>query len=177
MEHQHKLSSLLAFPVPTSTTHYTSNCPGLDNNIRRLTEPETGAPFFTGENFPNLHTLQLAQNKLYLFDSAPNDPSAPFTLDIRLPRLSALFLGGNSLTSLALYSIQLVPQTPTELSDDQIQVEEREPNREEIVKERDGSALGVLPELSVLNLRSNGLRDLDGLTLESVPRLQYLNLR
>ncbi|THD28769.1 Leucine-rich repeat-containing protein 23 [Fasciola hepatica] len=148
-----------------------------NNQIRRLTEPETGAPYFTEENFPRLHTLQLAQNKLYLVDSTPNDPNAPNTLDIRLPRLRALFLGGNSLTSLAVYSRQVIRQNTSELSDEKSLSDETEPVREEIVKERDQSALGVLPELSVLNLRCNGLHELDGLTLETVPKLQYLNLR
>ncbi|TPP60214.1 hypothetical protein FGIG_07027 [Fasciola gigantica] len=149
----------------------------VDNQIRRLTEPETGAPYFTEESFPRLHTLQLAQNKLYLVDSTPNDPNAPNTLDIRLPRLRALFLGGNSLTSLAVYSRQVIRQNASELSDEKSLSDEAEPVREEIVKERDQSALGVLPELSVLNLRCNGLHELDGLTLETVPKLQYLNLR
>ncbi|VDP80889.1 unnamed protein product [Echinostoma caproni] len=148
-----------------------------NNRIRRLNEPGSEAPYFTAEHFPRLHTLQIAQNKLYLLDSTPNDPNAPLTLDIQLPQLRALFLGGNALTSLAVYIRQLTKVSPRELSEDQSQLDDQELIREEIVKERGRSALGILPELSVLNLRSNGIRELDGLTLETVPKLQYLNLR
>ncbi|KAF5394606.1 hypothetical protein PHET_10915 [Paragonimus heterotremus] len=189
-----------------------------NNQLTKLFNTSNGEPFLNGRDLPELHTLELAHNKLYLLDKAsPDDLGAPVSLKIQLPKLKALFLNHNALTSLATYKLypRIRPintldelpadeedevshkqndvakpsETEESISDANNQGESTElasPVEEQVVEEEEGfvwireesgSALGDLPQLSVLSLRANGLLDLDGLTYKAVPKLQYLNLR
>ncbi|KAA3675197.1 uncharacterized protein DEA37_0007641 [Paragonimus westermani] len=191
-----------------------------NNHLTKLFNTLNGEPVLNGRDLPELHTLELAHNKLYLLDKAsPDDLGAPVSLRIQLPKLKALFLNHNALTSLATYKlcpktrfVNMLDELPT-VEDDADDVFHKEHNaakppetdaappeennqgesteiapplEEQVVgeeeefiwiREENGSALGDLPQLSVLSLRSNGLLDLDGLTYKAVPKLQYLNLR
>ncbi|KAF6773276.1 hypothetical protein AHF37_07352 [Paragonimus kellicotti] len=189
-----------------------------NNQLTKLFNTSNGEPFLNGRDLPELHTLELAHNKLYLLDRAsPDDLGAPISLKIQLPKLKALFLSHNALTSLATYKlypkirpINTLDELPAD-EEDEVSHKQRDvaklseteeppsdannqgestelpPSVEEQVveeeeefvwiREENGSALGDLPQLSVLSLRANGLLDLDGLTYKAVPKLQYLNLR
>ncbi|KAF8565906.1 hypothetical protein P879_09653, partial [Paragonimus westermani] len=191
------------------------------NHLTKLFNTSNGEPFLNGRNLPELHTLELAHNNLYLLDKAsPDDLGAPVSLRIQLPKLKALFLNHNAFTSLATYklcpkirSVNMLDELPVVEEDNADDVSHKEhdvakppetdeappeennqdestelvPSVEEQVvgdeeefvwiREENGSALGDLPQLSVLSLRANGLLDLDGVTYKAVPKLQYLNLR
>ncbi|CAH8632784.1 unnamed protein product [Dicrocoelium dendriticum] len=183
------------------------------NRITRLYDPDTGEPFLTDHALPQLHTLELAHNRLYLLHTASSDDvSAPNALKIELSNLRALFLDHNALTTLAVYK-RTIPMsteadTMEDISHNTDEVVQAESNKQgspgvmhakseeddfgsnpkpafssdnitefDFVIDEDGSALGQLPQLSVLSLRANGMRELDGFTYASVPNLQYLNLR
>lgn len=155
------------------------------NQLRNLVDSTTSEAIFTSRALPELHTLEIAHNKLYLLEGAsPDDPTAPICLKLELPKLKALFLGHNELTSLATY--KLCPKPVLAEQEDEMLAEhteeERTVNDEDnsemlLLLDEERSALGELPELSVLNLRSNGMRDMDGLGVGAFPKLQYLNLR
>ncbi|CAL8072709.1 unnamed protein product [Calicophoron daubneyi] len=161
-----------------------------NNKIRSLVNPKSGAPILTASGLPQLHTLQLSHNQLHLMGRRSDDPNLPRTLNIQLPNLKALFLSYNALTSLAVY--RPVEPEPSEvkaensgehavehsegnLDDEQEKGEQKK--RGGFILSKDESALGMLPQLSVLSVRNNGLHDLDGINLMSTPKLQYLNLR
>ncbi|OON20770.1 leucine Rich repeat-containing domain protein, partial [Opisthorchis viverrini] len=151
-----------------------------NNHIRTLVKADTGEPFFHGAAFPELHTLELAHNKLSRGDGRDEDEiNHPSPVRLQLPKLKALFLGQNALKSFAVY--RLVPKvtgsdTFDELAVGEEMLEETAVPKVVLARDEEQSALGELPQLSVLHLRSNKLRDAYGLTEKAVPVLQYLNM-
>ncbi|KAG5452865.1 Leucine-rich repeat-containing protein 23 [Clonorchis sinensis] len=152
-----------------------------NNHIRTLVKPNTGEPFFHGAAFPQLHTLELAHNKLSRGDGRDEEEmNNPSPVRFQLPKLKALFLGQNALKSFAIY--RLVPKVTTSDTFDELAVgeemmEETTLTNMVLARDEEESALGELPQLSVLHLRRNKLRDAYGLTEKAVPALQYLNMR
>ncbi|CAH8646165.1 unnamed protein product [Schistosoma intercalatum] len=144
----------------------------LDNNqLRSLTSQTDGSCYLNDYSVPKLHTLGLSHNLLEVEDTTITDSNINIAIGLELKNLKALYLGYNKLISFGNYKLKNgnVQSLPNELkytTNDQ---------KKQIYNYN--SLIGYLPNLSVLHIRSSGLINLDGITPECLPRLEYLNVR
>nr|CAH8873902.1 unnamed protein product [Trichobilharzia regenti] len=136
------------------------------NQIRRLTTDIDGLYYLNDQSVPKLHTLGLSHNLIEIEDNPSN-----ITIGLELKNLKALFLGYNRIISFGNYNLknENLENASTELSISSVAKVQ--------AYCKYNSMIGYLPNLSVLHIRSCGLVNLDGITIESFPKLQYLNVR
>ncbi|KAK4474876.1 hypothetical protein MN116_001988 [Schistosoma mekongi] len=142
----------------------------LDNNqLRRLTNQTDGLCCLNDHSVPKLHTLGLSHNLIETEDNITNDSNINITsIGLELKSLKALYLGFNKLISCGNYK----------LKGENLQTELIKYPTDKIQQNYNyNSLIGYLPNLSVLHIRSTGLLNLDGITPECLPGLEYLNLR
>ncbi|RTG80445.1 uncharacterized protein DC041_0008166 [Schistosoma bovis] len=142
-----------------------------DNQLRSLTSQTDGSCYLNDYSVPKLHTLGLSHNLLEVEDATITDSNINIAIGLELKNLKALYLGYNKLISFGNYKLKNgnVQNLPNELkyttNDQKGQIYNY------------NSLIGYLPNLSVLHIRSSGLINLDGITPECLPRLEYLNVR
>lgn len=144
----------------------------LDNNqLRKLTSQTDGSCYLSDYSVPKLHTLGLSHNLIEVEDTSINDSNINIAIGLELKNLKALYLGYNKLISFGNYKLKSgnVQNSPNELKYNTDNQKEQSYNH--------NSLMGYLPNLSVLHIRSSGLINLDGITPECLPRLEYLNVR
>ncbi|TNN16965.1 Leucine-rich repeat-containing protein [Schistosoma japonicum] len=141
----------------------------LDNNqLRTLTNQTDGLCCLNDHSVPKLHTLGLSHNLIETEDNITNDSNIIITsIGLELKSLKALYLGFNKLISCGNYK----------LKGENLQTELTKYSTDKIQNYSYNSLIGYLPNLSVLNIRSTGLLNLDGITPECLPGIEYLNLR
>ncbi|CAH8587780.1 unnamed protein product [Schistosoma turkestanicum] len=142
------------------------------NQLRRLTSQNDGSCYLNDYSVPKLHTLGLSYNLIEAEDNTTNNSNVNIpTIGLELKNLKALYLGYNKLISFGNYKLsgENVQKSSNELLDVIDNKIEQDYNY--------NSLIGHLPSLSVLHIRSTELLNLDGITPECLPRLEYLNVR
>ncbi|CAH8873317.1 unnamed protein product [Trichobilharzia szidati] len=141
------------------------------NQIRRLTTDTDGLCYLNDQSVPKLHTLGLSHNLIEIEDNGTEDNPSHITIGLEVKTLKALFLGYNRIISFGNYNLknENSENSSTELSISSVAKVQ--------AYCKYNSMIGYLPNLSVLHIRSCGLVNLDGITIECFPKLQYLNVR
>ncbi|VDP75166.1 unnamed protein product [Schistosoma mattheei] len=142
-----------------------------DNQLRSLTSQTDGSCYLNDYSVPKLHTLGLSHNLLEVEDTTITHSNINIAIGLELKNLKALYLGYNKLISFGNYKLKNgnVQNLPNELK--------YTTNDQKGQTYNYNSLIGYLPNLSVLHIRSSGLINLDGITPECLPRLEYLNVR